>query len=405
MGIPFIRFLGPSSTLIALCIGGWYLLTHAPSAEIAGLPNSPLSANAPANEGIGFGLPGDLLSPDLLKGELLKGLGGKTNSNGVPNAPTIPVNNSRGASAPPVSTQVPAPTGFPSTAPNNAASSTLRVRSQDRIRIASFNIQDFGPKKAANNDVMRALAQIILCFDFVGIQEVSSTDPVVDQLTRLVNSQGATYQNIVSERIGRSTQKEQYAYVWDASKLALVPQSQYKVEDSSDLMSREPFVASFQVRLPPTVQAQPFRFTVINVHTAPGEVARELNVLDDVFRSVRAYEYPEDDVILMGDLNVDVNNLGELGRIPNVVSLTSAFATNTRGDKQYDHILIDQSLTTEFIPGRSGVFVFENELGITTQQALALSDHRPVWAEFKLFEQPRQSNGPVAAVPNAPGSR
>jgi hypothetical protein len=36
--------------------------------------------------------------------------------------------------------------------------------------------------------------------------------------------------------------------------------------------------------------------------------------------------------------------------------------------------------------GRAGVFDFGREYGLTDQQALLISDHFPVWAEFSVFE-------------------
>ncbi len=252
---------------------------------------------------------------------------------------------------------------------------------------------------------MNVLAQIVRNFDVVAIQEVSSNNiPIIDRLLAVVNRSGAPYQGISSPRVGRTSQKEQYAYIWDSARIVMREQSNYMVNDAADLMHREPFVTSFRVKLPATATAQPFTFTLVNVHTDPDEVAQELNVLDDVFRSIRAYEYPEDDIILLGDLNVNYKQLGELGQIPGIITLMGTSNTNTRGDKQYDHILIDTNLTTEFIRGRSGVYSYEQSLGLSVQQALAISDHRPCWAEFMPVEQPHSpaiANGPSPANRNA----
>lgn len=389
MGIPFTRFIGPSTTFIALCVGAWYLLTNAPT-DGTGIPSS--ISTDPTISIPRFGAP---KSPSPTASGTAN-YPYSTNPTPPASSATATVVPSNAAKRPTVAVSN-SPAN--STLPNTGNAGSLRQRAGDRIRIATFNIQDFGPKKLNDPTRMAVIAQIIQCFDLVGIQEISSVDlPVVDQLLQVVNQSGGTYRGITSPRIGRSAQKEQYAFVWDAARIDIVPKSDYVVSDPSERMHREPFITSFQVRLPPQVNVKPFRFTIINVHTDPDLVGDEMNALDDVFRSVRAYEYPEDDILLMGDLNVSARQLGEMGQIPGIVTLAGSLPTNTRQDKQYDHLIVDSLLTKEFIPGRSGVFSYERELGLNVQQALSISDHCPVWAEFRLDEQ-SPMEGPVASRP------
>jgi hypothetical protein len=147
----------------------------------------------------------------------------------------------------------------------------------------------------------------------------------------------------------------------------------------------------------------PFTFTIINAHTDPDEVSgkasiNELDVLDDVFVSVRQYEYDsrqEDDCLLVGDLNVNARGLSEMGRIPNLITVAGNLKTNTRGTETYDHILLDRAMTTEFT-GRYNVIDFQRDLGLTAEQALLVSDHLPMWAEFSVYESIRPA--PLAAT-------
>jgi len=170
-------------------------------------------------------------------------------------------------------------------------------RSGDRIRIATFNIQRFGEKKSGNADVMRIIALIVSNFDLVAIQEVQSPQAMpVARLVDLINRSGGRYDASVSEPIGRTTYREQYAFVWDATRIRMIPDSGYVVRDDSDRMHRPPMVASFETRIAPVAGRQPFRFTIINAHTDPSQVSprgesNEMNVLDDVFIRVRDYEY------------------------------------------------------------------------------------------------------------------
>ncbi len=279
------------------------------------------------------------------------------------------------------------------------------ARAPDRIRIATFNIQNFGEKKASNANVMQALAKIVSNFDLVAIQEVQSPQAMpIAKLVDLINRSGLQYDATLSEPIGRTTHREQYGFVWDTQRMRIIPDSTYVVMDgdgtsSPDRMHREPMVASFETRVPAAQGRAPFRFTVINGHTDPDEVTtkgelNEMNVLDDVFVRVRDYEYGrrgEEDVFMVGDLNVDVAHLGELGQIPGMYSIAGNTPTNTAGTKTYDHILMDRNTTAEF-SGVFGVIDYERDLGLTPEQAAMVSDHRPVWGEFSVFEIPAFAN-------------
>ncbi len=66
------------------------------------------------------------------------------------------------------------------------------------------------------------------------------------------------------------------------------PEVSYVVADPNDALHREPFCGRFATITP---GYQPFTFTLINIHTDPDEIRQELDVLSDVYRSVRQYEY------------------------------------------------------------------------------------------------------------------
>ena len=284
----------------------------------------------------------------------------------------------------------------------------LDKRSDETIRIATFNVQFFGPTKVANPQTMQTIARIVSQFDVVAIQEVRNGQvSPISELVNLLRSSGANYRSSVSESIGEGDRyKEAYAFVYDQSRIAMIPGSAYVVQDPDELMSREPMVASFETRTGSAEGRPPFRFTMINVHTSPSEVAEnavinEMNVLDDVFTSVRNYEYGmtgEEDFILLGDLNVDTAGLRELGQVRSVFSVAGDTPTNTRRTKTYDHILIDRNMTTEFT-GRYGLLDLQDTFGISEEEALKISDHQPLWAEFTIHEAPRLTPRlpPVAA--------
>lgn len=258
-------------------------------------------------------------------------------------------------------------------------------RTTSTILIGSFNLQRLGPKKLDDPWVMGKLADIVRRFDVIALQEITSQDQrTVPLLVELINRAGINYSYTISPRVGRESSGyyEQYAFIFDTARVRSGPKFCYPVQDDADVLHREPFVGRFE-----TVSNQPFSFTLINMHTDPGEVSYELDVLADVYVNVRQFEYPEDDTMLLGDLNADPSKFQKLGRIPGLAPLIVGIPTNTRKNKTLDNILADQQNTREFT-GRSGVMDMEKAFGLQLSDVERISDHLPVWAEFTMSEQP-----------------
>jgi len=251
------------------------------------------------------------------------------------------------------------------------------------IKIASFNIQVFGTSKMAKPEVMDVLAKVVRRFDLVAIQEVRSKDQtVVPRFAELVNAAGRRYGYVVGPRLGRTSSKEQYVFLYDTDRIELDQGSVHTPADPQDLLHREPLVARFRVRGPPQ---QAFSFKLVNIHTDPDETDTELDALADVFAAVQRERDGEDDVILLGDLNVDDRHLGRLGQLPGIAWTVSGQMTNTRRNHAYDNIVFDRRATTEYT-GYWGVLDLAADYGLTLEQALDVSDHLPVWAEFRAVE-------------------
>lgn len=272
-------------------------------------------------------------------------------------------------------------------------------RNDKTIRIASFNIQVFGQSKMDKPLVTQILARIVRQFDVVAIQEIRSQDQtLMDEFVSLVNAGDAHYAYVIGTRQGRTASKEQYAYIYNADRIRVNEKWTYTVIDKYDKLHRPPFVAHFQTMSPSS--ENPFSFSLINIHTDPDETDQELNVLDDVYRVVANDGSQEDDVILLGDLNVDDQHLGELGRVADLMWTVSKTPTNTRKSKQYDNILFSRHRSQEFT-GNSGVYDFQKRFKLSEKEALEVSDHLPVWAEFQISE----SGGVRQASAGLPASR
>ncbi len=282
------------------------------------------------------------------------------------------------------------------------------------IRIASFNIQNFGTKKATKPHVMDAIARVVRSFDVIAIQEIATQDNTYIQtfLRQYVNTNGVYYDARVSERLGRTNNTERYAFLFNTATIEVHPTLCSVFPDPQDRLHREPYVALFQTRV--AAPHRPFTFTLINTHTDPDDIPLELNELYHVYRQVQQTQIEgnsEDDVILLGDLNTRVpasspyfrnpsarpltpKDLGLLPKVPGIWPLIRHEATTPKSGRLHDNILIPGYTTVEFT-GRYGVMDLRTELGYThngrprslsEKEVLQISDHLPVWGEFSAIE-------------------
>lgn len=292
--------------------------------------------------------------------------------------------------------QTPGSWDAPTTGPADAATDFQTVSSGQAasgpssgpsLRIAAFNIQDFGNAKAEKVYVIRTLAEIVRQFDIVAIQEISTKNEyLIPNFLKLINQSGRKYDHVIGRRLGNTKSKEQYAYLFDTQRVAVDHQSVYTISDPDNLLHREPLVATFRAREVDPDKA--FTFILVATHTDPDVVPQELDALAEVYRVVRRSSRGEDDIIVLGDFNTDDRHMGRLGQLPGIYPLIAGVWTNTRQNKQYDNIVIHQPSTTEYT-GRSGVFDVMRHYNLTQKQALLVSDHFPVWAEFSIYERDR----------------
>jgi deoxyribonuclease-1-like protein len=261
---------------------------------------------------------------------------------------------------------------------------------KNSLLVASFNIQVLGQSKISKPGMTEKLAYILRQFDLVAIQEIrAKKDNILPELISAINANGSRYSFIIGPRLGRTVSTEQYAFIFNTDTVEHDPSSVGTMTDPSDLMHREPFVARFRARTQSPDHA--FTFWMVNIHTDPDEVPQEIAALADVFQIMQRARKDEDDVILLGDLNASETQLGKLGQIPGIHWAVSGVMTNTRQTKQYDNIILHGQATREYT-GRWGVFDLEGNLRISRDDALKISDHLPVWAEFQVWEATPQPN-------------
>lgn len=265
-----------------------------------------------------------------------------------------------------------------------ALARTPTAPTEGTLRVASFNIQNFGPTKLHKKQVMTTLAQIMLQFDIIAIQEVSDVKlKVIPGLLDRIAAQGGVYKGLISPRTGRQPDdkpsQEQYAFVYNTKTVAALDDGAL-YDDASDLFQREPFVAHFRSVL------GTFSFVLITVHTQPEKAVAEIAALHNVNQWAR-HKYPtEDDFITLGDFNgsctyakpeqldaLKIRGDAYVWVVPDDAD-TNLSPTHSCA---YDRIVLTKTLH-EFT-GRWGVLrAFSDP---------AVSDHWPIWAEFQRLEQ------------------
>jgi endonuclease/exonuclease/phosphatase family metal-dependent hydrolase len=255
----------------------------------------------------------------------------------------------------------------------------------ETIKIAAFNIQVFGRAKRQKENVMDVLTSIVREFDLILIQEIrdSSEETIPIFLQEINDVDGPKYSYIRSERLGRSTSKEAYAYLYNTETVKFVDESDYVYDDVYDVFEREPYIASFV--------SGNFDFTIIGIHIKPDDTYSEMGNLTNVINFVMSENPKELDTIMIGDFNADGTYFDETDLTNPLRSsdfywvITNDMDTMTKTDYSYDRIvLINATYNHEYITDSASVFKFDIEYDIMNQTFVwEVSDHYPIYAEFK----------------------
>jgi endonuclease/exonuclease/phosphatase family metal-dependent hydrolase len=247
---------------------------------------------------------------------------------------------------------------------------------QGQIRLASWNIRIYSTGSRDDSE-LALIADRLQQFDLIAIQEVRDEE-VVRRTLDILKSRGQAYEAMVSPPIGRGV-KERYAFMWRPEKVFALDAGMV-FADPDDVFIREPFYASFV--------AGSFDFTLISIHVifgdGIGERRAENVLLDDVYRTVQDADPNEQDVILLGDFNLQPEDSGmsEVEALLDPV-YTGAVRTTISDASLYDNFWWDPKFVSEW-SGDSGVEHFDEAVFGNDDDAasLALSDHRPIWVTF-----------------------
>jgi len=286
----------------------------------------------------------------------------------------------------------------------------IPAKSANRLLVVTWNLANFGVQQRRDDDY-RLIAEMLSWFDIAALQEVNENLVGLRGLQKFLP---AKFDVLFSDAAGNN---ERMLYLYDRTKIKLlelvgeiaVPPSDLKdvklpgIAQPFTGFDRNPYLAAFK--------AGSFTFLLANVHLYFGDdseaasierrcletyaVARwaDLNV-----KSKHAYAT---DIIALGDFNLPKVDPADpvykaltkrgLQLPPHSTEIGSTIAS----DSHYDQVAFFPSQTKEEFTGQRGVFDFDGAVFKTLWDTRTpaqfrayvryyLSDHRPLWAEFKI---------------------
>jgi endonuclease/exonuclease/phosphatase family metal-dependent hydrolase len=284
----------------------------------------------------------------------------------------------------------------------------IPAKGRDKLLVATWNVANLGVQDRLDSDYA-LIAEVISWFDLVAVQEVNDDlrgiEAIHDKLP-------LRYDLLFSDASGN---RERQAFLFDTRKvkrlrevgrIAIPPSDLPKIATSGAKtpfagFDRGPYLSSFE--------AGAFRFGLVSVHLFYGSEdppdldRRTLETFavawwaDKTHRDKNSYV---GDVVPLGDFNLPKAAPGD--RIFDaLVSLglqlpphTSQIGSAIASDSHYDQIAFFPGATKDRFTGACNVFDFDGALfqDLWQQRTPAqfqsyvkyhLSDHRPLWAEFR----------------------
>ncbi|MCC6410765.1 MAG: endonuclease/exonuclease/phosphatase family protein [Saprospiraceae bacterium] len=287
----------------------------------------------------------------------------------------------------------------------------------ENLLIATWNIRAFGnitrkwtseegdsPRRDLHS--VRAIAEIVRHFDVIALQEVKDN---IRGLRDLMEILGRDWSMILTDvNRGDVGNGERMAYLFDTRRVQLSGLAcELVVPDEVDNVSTDALSKQF-ARTPYAVGFRTMNttFVLVTLHILYGGNARdripELRAiakwLSDWAKRVNSYEQ---NFIALGDFNIEARgDLLEKTFIAEGLHIPEGLMGHSRSifdeTKYYDHITWFDGdnniprLSMEFTEG--GNFDFTDkvflDLNLTKQQiSWMISDHYPLWAEFRLPEE------------------
>lgn len=239
------------------------------------------------------------------------------------------------------------------------------------IKLGSWNMRNFSYKRD-----MKEIAEIIVQYDIIALQEVRSTDAIILLSNNIHKEYGKKYFYTISDPVGSAKtsakqtgkRKELYVFMFtDAVQIITQP----KLAEADEYFVRSPYIGYFR--------AGKFDFVLATIHIVWGKKkdrVLEIEAVGKLLNKIIERAGTEHDIILCGDFNT----------APEEFKLGSEWrplinkSTMVKGTSRYDNIWI------------SGASEFENTGICGVGEKCGGSDHFPIYAVFKTDEDDDEDN-------------
>ncbi|XP_048780026.1 deoxyribonuclease-1-like isoform X2 [Ostrea edulis] len=263
------------------------------------------------------------------------------------------------------------------------------LKDRPPIRIGAFNIQIFGETKFNKPGVVQELIKILSRYDIVLVQEIrDSSETYIYRLVDEANNSTRTnepFSLVVSERLGRTSSKEQYAFLYREKFVNKVDVYQYA--DPFDIFQRPPYAVKFHSDV-----LEMHEFGIIGLHTSPEDAFKEINALDVVYAAVEK-EFNTPNILIAGDLNADCSYLSQSKMTTLSIRKDTSYTwlikdaedTTVSGtDCAYDRFIVKgNSFLDHIIPNSVRTFYYDVEHQLPADLASDVSDHYPIEMEIR----------------------
>lgn len=253
------------------------------------------------------------------------------------------------------------------------------------IRIAFWNLEPFDLAKIADPVVGRRVAEIVAENDLTALVGLRSSNRMMIQalLHRLNGRIDERFAALVSEP---NTFDESVAFVYRIDRIAVDARRTLLLTDGLGGFGPPIYAAAFAAKGAETQSR--FTFTAVAFRVETGTDRKSPITPGDIYRAVRENAgyggVAEDDILLLGSLEAEPQELGDIRLIPNLATVNNRIATDSQG-RVVDHIIFDTHSTAEYLQ-RYGVTDIAERFAVTRDEAKKIADHSPVWAEFSAME-------------------
>jgi len=253
------------------------------------------------------------------------------------------------------------------------------------LKICSFNVQIFGVNKAKNDMVMTTLGKIFRRYDICLMQEIRDTkDDSIQQLLNTINGKKDDYRFVISDRLGRSNSKEQYAFIYNKNKVSVADSFHFDDEANGDLFEREPFIVRFKTPSAPVKD-----FFIAGIHTSPEDAKAEVGHLVKVYDdAVKRFKIT--DGVIMGDFNAGCSYFAKKYWNDNPLRQDQRFlwligddinTTVGKSNCAYDRFVVAGSKLRQNAKNAK-TYYYDDDYKVPLDDAKLVSDHYPI--EFTI---------------------